>query len=48
MDKQKLIWEYQEAIKAIYRENGLTSLSGLDQSYEVNERQIVQWHSEVT
>lgn len=46
MEKQELIWEYQRAIIGIYKTEGLTSLRGLDDSYTVNGRQIIVWHSE--
>lgn len=48
MDRHELIWEYQRSIIDLYKEHGLTSLRGLDDKYEINGRQIIMWHSEVT
>lgn len=48
MDRHELIWEYQRSIIDLYKEHNLTSLRGLDHKYEINGRQIIMWHSEVT
>jgi hypothetical protein len=48
MDKHELIWEYQRTIIDVYKTEGLTSLKGLDESYTINGRQILTWHSEAT
>ncbi len=48
MDNQKLIYEFQDSIIEVYKQQNLTSLSGLDLEYIVNGKQIVKWHSDVT
>ncbi len=48
MDRHELIWEYQRSIIDLYKEQGLTSLRGLYDKYEINGRQIIIWHSEAT
>lgn len=48
MDKtHKLIWDYQGAIVKIYEENGLTSLSGLDNEFLYNGRNVLSWYFDV-
>jgi hypothetical protein len=47
MESNRVILKYQEAIVAIYREQNLTCLPGLDQSYQLNGRNILEWHLNV-
>jgi hypothetical protein len=47
MGLYETICNYQEAIIGIYREQQLTCLSGLDQKFLLNGRNILSWHLEV-
>jgi hypothetical protein len=47
MDSNQLIWNYQEAIVRTYREQELTCLGGLDNSFLLNGRNILAWHLDV-
>lgn len=48
MDRQELLWTYQDAVIEIYKEYQLTSLRGLNSEFIVKKKQIVAWHSDVT
>lgn len=48
MDTLELVSAIQKEIVKIYKENSLTNLSGLNDDYKLNDKQILVWHSEVT
>lgn len=48
MSRQNIIWEYQNAIKGIYREENINCLRGENESYLIKDRPILLWHSQVT
>lgn len=48
MDNSELIWEFQEAIVDIYEQENLISLSGFDDNYIVNNRNILTWFVDIT
>ncbi len=48
MTNYELIWEYQQRITEIYKNEGLTCLSGLDNTYQLNGKNMLAWHSDVT
>lgn len=45
--RRHAIEAFQDVIVEIYREHGLRSISGLDNSYVLNERQVLQWYYKV-
>lgn len=47
MEPDELIAECQDAIVKVYKEQGLTSLSGLDDKFILNGKNILAWHLEV-
>lgn len=47
MDKYKLIEEFQDIVD-IYEQENLISLSGFDDNYIVNNRQILVWYTDIT
>lgn len=48
MTNSELIWEYQRRIVEIYKNEDLTCLSGFDNTYQLNGKNILVWHSDVT
>lgn len=48
MNKYELIRKYNEVIFETYKEHALTSLRGLEDKFEVNGRQIVEWYFNTT
>ncbi|MCP4550724.1 MAG: hypothetical protein GY834_01515 [Bacteroidetes bacterium] len=47
MDKtsrHKLIWDFQNEIIKVYKENELTNLSGLNRDFILNDRNILKWY----
>jgi len=50
MDKDqryRAIWDFQDVINVVYKEQELKSLAGLNKEFLVNERQIVGWYFNV-
>lgn len=45
---EDLIWDYHKLHQEIYLQYGLTSLSGLDQDFLLNGRNLLEWHHAVT
>ncbi len=48
MNRHTIIQLYQDTIITIYHEENLTCLRGLDNNYQLKDKQFLQWHSEVT
>lgn len=48
MNNLGFLQDYEAAIIDIYKENGLTTLRGLDDAYIVNGKNVAIWHTQVT
>jgi hypothetical protein len=48
MKPDELIWEYHKLHQKIYADYGLTSLSGLNNEFKLNGRELLVWHGEAT
>ena len=47
MNRQDVIWQYQDVIIDIYKEESLACLRGENDSYKIKDKPILLWHSEV-
>lgn len=48
MKPDKLIWEYHKLHQKVYDDYGLTSLSGLNNEFTLNGRELLEWHCDAT
>lgn len=48
IEPEELIWQYHRLHQKIYDEHGLTSLSGLNNEYILNGKNLLMWHHEST
>lgn len=48
IEPDELIWEYHKLHQKMYDEHGLTSLSGLNNEFLLNGRNLLTWHHDAT